>query len=418
MVYPTLPSDRATIRITEGGLSPYYDIVWSFDYYLENIQDNTEFGFLFFLQEEDTPLNGGNYGIDLGYSGLSSQNTGAYAPFLSAGMAGGVIGVGFDSTGCFALSASSNGLPVRDGKPIQGRIPNSVAIRGEAPDFSFDKYNINYHLSAFDIIDPVKKTVRARLGNLGRTFYVDWRRTPEEKFINLLTQDISLNTALSARLRPGVTINKPISSSLSTSVPTAIVENFHVEGKIELPDLDFGSSIDLPVLSSTFFTLSCVDNKLCLYQCVIQDNTTVCSLISCDDFSPCNIDPEDEIIVPPIDIQLIPRELSQLNSQCTLIDVVSGFVCGLSGQARTIDVFNYGYRLSSVNIPQILYRTNYFEYKSLDNTITLTQTRTVSGAIITPWILDGVGVNILTGETLEPIGTYTNSLTTIEIGYL
>jgi len=418
MVYPVLPPNKATALINEIGLSPYFDIVWSFDYFLENIQPNTEFGFLFFLQDAEIPISGGNFGIDLGYSGLSADNNGSYSSFLSAGLQGGVIGVGFDSTGSFALSTSNNNLPVRDGKSENDVIPNSLTVRSSSPLYSYDEYSINIPISSFSIIDSVRKTIRARLGNLGRTLYIDWRRTPKEQFINIFEQDVTLNISLSTLLRPGITVSKPISSSQESAVPTVIIENFHAEGDISTPNIDAGGLFNLPSLSGVYYTLSCIESNLCLYECTVQDTITACALITCNPFATCDEEEDDDIITPPTKIVLTPSNNQIKETKCTQVDIVSGFVYGIKDSVQTVDIFNYGYALSGTGIEDILYRTNYFEYKTLNGSIILTQLRSESGEFATRWILSGVSINSLEGGYSEPVGTFSNSLTTVNIDYL
>jgi len=410
MVYPSLSSEKTALLIYEQGVTPLYDIVWSFDYYLENVTSETEFGFLFFLQDSQINIGGGNYGIDLGYSGLSSVNTGTFSSFLSSGLLGALIGVGFDSTGCFALSASDSNITVRDGKADSQKISNSVAIRGAAPHYRYSDYSINYQISSFSIVDTERKTIRARLGNLGRTLYVDWRRTPEEAFSNVLTTDVTLNIPLTGLVRPGITIVKPISSSLSAAIPTAIVENFHIEGSNVIPTLDTGGRLDLPSLSSTYITLSCVDNVLKLYECTTIGNETTCVQIGCDDDSSC-IDEEESALLPPpvIEISSKPYLIEAEDRACTLIDVVSGFTSGFDDfNQPSYDIFNYGYTLYIPEYNEYLYRTDYFEYNNISNTIKISQYRTLSGDAADPWTLNITGINTLTGTYVHPAETYTS----------
>ena len=51
MEYPTLDPNAKLFKIYEKALSPYYDIVWSFDYYATNIPANSQLGICLFLQD-------------------------------------------------------------------------------------------------------------------------------------------------------------------------------------------------------------------------------------------------------------------------------------------------------------------------------------------------------------------------------
>ena len=182
MEHPISNSNTKVIQFFEKDFTPYSDIVWSFDYYVTNLAANSNLGFCVFLQDSyNLPLSsyqGGNSTIDLGYSGLSAKNTTwTIASSLSAGLSGALIGIGFDSTGSFAVSATSSSTILRDGVADNQRINNSVSIRSGAPYYKYGEYNVNRALSAynFNVVDSNKKTIRARLGNIGRTLYIDYR---------------------------------------------------------------------------------------------------------------------------------------------------------------------------------------------------------------------------------------------------
>ena len=177
MEYPTLDPNAKLFKIYEKALSPYYDIVWSFDYYATNIPANSQLGICLFLQDstgttQASLLSGGN-NIDLGYAGAVG------------GTDKGLIGVGLDTTGC------------------------------QGPLYSWREYSVNTPLSAynFNIIESRKKTIRARLGNVGQTLYVDFRYSPTEDFVNILTQDVTFSRTLSSKFRPGVTFANTVSLS-------------------------------------------------------------------------------------------------------------------------------------------------------------------------------------------------------------
>jgi len=230
MEYPLINSPSSAL-VYERGFSPSFDIVWSFDYYVDNITLETEVGILIFLQKEEIDFKSGGYGIGLNYtSGLSSSN-------IVPGMSGAVIGIALDSTGFFATSASFNNTFIRDGIAETDVIPNSIIIRDGETDNSLLTYNVYNEISAFPVIDSDKKTIRARLGNIGRTLYVDYRRSPRDKFVNILTQDVTLFETITGLYRPGVSFTKTITKDVSGS-STIVVNNFHAEGRIDIVEVD------------------------------------------------------------------------------------------------------------------------------------------------------------------------------------
>jgi hypothetical protein len=489
MEYPVLSLSAASVGICEQGVTPFYDIVWSFDYYLEDITPETEFGFLFFLQNDTiTPVNG-TYGPGLGYSqgvDLSQyvrpdedstyyrpDEISTYNTNRESGLAGALLGVGFDSTGCFALSVTFNGNFIRDGKDDSDRIPNSVAMRGGAPQYSFNQYSVNYALTNFNIIDSVKKTVRARLGNLGRTIYIDYRYTPDQDFIPLLTQDINLGVGLYNYVRPGVTFTKNISSSSIASVPKVIVENFHFEGKTEIPVLDPGTNLpqlsvitEGPLLSAKppeepggngepptppIFNDCPFRRVAVIYQdgsgapgatvivngqqAGVTDSTGVILCPICDTFNILtaykdNYRGTTEIIVneliqeikiilseadnpvqpPPFTANILP---SQINTAITTVNIISGFISSYdeTGQLGP-DVYNYGYAISATGYNDILFRQDYFAYRNLNGTLTLTLNN-----INDNWILTDSELNKLVGQVAHPVGTFVGTLSTINLSY-
>lgn len=237
MQYPTLSSSSRAINIaSREGYSALYDIVWSFDYAISG-NNQTEAGFTVFLTTSGR-LNNGNGSIDLGYSGVSATGL-PYSP--ASGILNGVIGVGFDTTGLFAVSAAIGSNTIRDGINEAKRLKNSVAIRGVAPSFSYTTYSYNSSVSAlnstFTITESAEiyKTIRARLGNVGRTLYIDYRKSPTDQFVPLLEQNVSLNLPVSTFYNVGVSFATPISSIKQSAKGNIFIKNFHVEGS-QLPN--------------------------------------------------------------------------------------------------------------------------------------------------------------------------------------
>ena len=217
MVYPTgLPADAASIAVFEEGMSPEYDITWSFTYELSNSAPGDEIGFCMFLQDADVACLAGGVGPDVGFTG--TNDLGLNAEPLN----GKILGVGFDSLGAFGLPISDYGSgDTRDG--LSTVVPNGIHVRDANGNIVSTE-----SLSAFELTSEGKKTVRARLGNFGRTLTVDYKNQGEEFFTPILTQDVTLTFTSSTRYRPGVAFVKPITAASVTG--EIVVDGFHVEG--------------------------------------------------------------------------------------------------------------------------------------------------------------------------------------------
>ena len=490
MEYPVLSLSAASVGLCERGVTAFYDIVWSFDYYLENITPETEFGFLFFLQDAlVNPMVGGTLGPGLGYTqGLDlhqynrpdrvstyytpSGVDNTYNTVADSGLNGGLLGVGFDSTGCYALSVSYGDQFIRDGKSDSERIPNSVAVRGGAPDFSYNKYSVNYTLTNFNIIDSVKKTVRARLGNLGRTIYIDYRYKSDEDFIPLLTQDVDLGVSLYNFIKPGITITKNISSSNINSAPTIVIENFHFEGKTEIPVIDPGTIIPElsvfplgPLLSAlppdepgppgdpgvTPNTEQCFIRKITTVYAdgsiapltTVELDGTFAGISDVDGIVYCSIcngyrrvlgykdilRGTTELFVEDSTVSVIvtlspagnpdtdpsgPLVLpAQINVCDTTVSIVSAYIAGYdsTGSGAVGDLYNYGYAISASGFNDILYRIEPFKYVNNSRTLTLELKKLNEN-----WILSDIALNSFVGQLIYPIGAF-NGSTTINLTY-
>lgn len=229
-----LPLSATSVAIFEEGLSPQFDITWSFTYELSNWEASDEVGFCMFLQNAYTTFNGGGNGTDLGYSGAV---TGFVADANDA-LSGAIIGIGLDSLGSFALPKTYADNSTRDGIDPTSRKLNSISVRGVDASRSttgdannpYKYLNINETISAFNLTDSGVKTIRARLGNYGRRLQVDYKAQGEVFYTTLLKADIA-GPQINAftRYRPGVTFCKPLTSSNANG--TIVVSNFHVEGK-------------------------------------------------------------------------------------------------------------------------------------------------------------------------------------------
>ena len=413
MEYPISNSNTKVIQFFEKDFTPYSDIVWSFDYYVANISADTQLGFCVFLQDSyNLPLSsylGGNRTIDLGYSGLSAKNTPwTIASSLSAGLSGALIGVGFDSTGCFAVSATSSLSAVRDGVADNQRISNSISIRGGWPYFKYSEYNVNRRLSAynFNVVDSNKKTIRARLGNIGRTLYIDYSYSANEDFINILTQDVTFTIAPSSRIRPGITFATQVSGS--SSVTRVFFGNLTVEGKSDSPSLQSGS------VFQSLTTLS-LDTSTCLISgCPYVDPILA---------TPTSL-PKLLIVDPSTVVNSADIEQSADNANISLqpkyvINGSFGLDENMVVYTTSHDYFNFGYKLNIFGpcTNTVLYRTDYFNYASTDNSLLLSLT---SFDVTSKWQLVTKNGIYYSENNIRPVGIYTSAstlLTTFAITY-
>lgn len=382
------PTGVKALSIGEACYSPYYDIVWSFDYYLSGALPSTEFGFCVFLQNADYQFYGGSVGIDLGYSGLSSfaNNTGYGG--LEFGLYGALIGVGFDSTGGFAVSAnnSTNTTLIRDGISEEAVIPNSLSIRAAYPTFSYNKYSTNFAITGFNVVDASKKTIRARLAELGSVLIVDYRYSPDDEFTNILTLNVDLSASVSSRFRPGVSFTKPVSSfTTTTSAGNIVIDNVHIEGVRVAPTLIQGST-DTAAIS----TLSCYNT---------QSNT---------------------LTAIPVILPSLPPYLSELctfeytdnsDSATSKVSFISGInYCAdsnLGGNSDTApDYYNFGHYIDALvngTTRVKLTRTDYFTYKNGTYTLSLSSMKDT-------WkLINGGNTYLNQGGYTRPVGSYTSS---------
>ena len=401
MEYPTLDPNAKLFKIYEKALSPYYDIVWSFDYYATNIPANSQLGICLFLQDSAGDAQASDTTI------LTSPDTLSYLAFpnetyfftyalsginnIDLGYAGttggidrGVIGVGLDTTGCFALSLSSLGILVRDGDLDSNRKLNSLSIRGQGPAYSWNEYSVNRPLSTynFNIIETRKKTIRARLGNIGQTLYVDYRYSPTEDFVNILTQDVTFSRSLSTRLRPGVTIAKPVSGI--APVPTIRFSNFTVEGReffTYIPPVTSVATLEPPVIDDTCLVTACEYKSY--------------------------VPPAYEPYVPPSIITVDPGTATTQHTGLVSVSVDRGFNRGIDNGYSSFDLYNFGYSLMMVDNTTtqqtVLTRSDYFIYQSQDSSISLSLS-----SFDSTWNLIGPGINYTNNSSARPVGTYSN----------
>lgn len=400
MEYPTLDPNAKLFKIYEKALSPYYDIVWSFDYYATSIPTNSQLGICLFLQDSQGLTQGQTYPIltspdgttylaypdasyYLSYLPISNTVDLGYAGSLN-GIDKGMIGVGLDSTGSFALAVSSTGVLVRDGELDSRRKLNSLSVRGQAPSYSWNEYSINLPLSTFNfnVLETRKKTIRARLGNVGQTLYVDFRYSPTEDFVNILTQNVTFSRTLSSRFRPGVTFVKPVSGIAPS--PVIRFSNFTVEGREGFTYVSPPSSV-VPLVPPT------VDDTCLVTDCEYKPPTP----------------PVYEPYVAPPTITIEPAAANRQHTGLISINLDKAFNRGIDNGYSSYDLYNFGYTLNlynTITTEQIpLTRSDYFAYLSPDSTITLTLS-----SFDSTWKLVGPDINYTNNSSDRPVGTYSN----------
>ena len=400
MEYPTLDPNAKLFKIYEKALSPYYDIVWSFDYYATNIPTNSQLGICLFLQDSEGTDSTVSYPIVTSPSGLVYPTDPAeeyYLSYLAAAsnvdlgysgqsnnIDGGVIGIGLDTTGSFALQLSSSGTLVRDGDIDNNRKNNSLSIRGQSPNYSWSDYSVNIPLSTFgfNILETRKKTIRARLGNVGQTIYVDFRYSPTDDFVNILTQDVTFSRSLSSRFRPGVTFVKPVSGI--APLPTLRFSNFTVEGRevfAYIPPISSVATLEPPVIDDT---------------CLITD---------CE-YKPY-VPPVYTPYTPPPIITIEPTSSIRQHTEEISISVDRAFLRGVDNGYPSFDLYNFGYYLRLVNTTTtaetLLARADYFTYISTDSSITLSLS-----SFDDTWKLTGPSISYTNSSNERPVGVYSN----------
>lgn len=377
MVYPTFTVNSKAINIaSKVGYYPQFDIVWSFEYAISG-NNSTEAGFTVFIMD-NIPLSGGNNGIDLGYSGLSSITGGPGT--IQPGISGAVIGIGFDTTGLFAASAYSGVKVIRDGIAATACTPNSIIIRSEWPSYSFNTYSYNQPLTSIDsefkiVESSVKyKTLRARLGNIGKKLYIDYRYNVDEDFKQLLEYDVNLDITDSTRYKVGVSFATPVSSDLSSAIGNIYIRNFHTEG-------------------------SSVSGKTA--------TINIPGAVNCISVLPkISALPPDIYPVPPIPDIILPSTGD--DNLCSNVVIKSARLSSYSANiGATEDLYNFGYTisLSSTTLTGVpLNRTGIFSYESSQG-YKLYKTNVCSN-----WSLSSPAFEY-SNNSLYPIGTYNTTIT-------
>lgn len=225
----TLPSSATSSYIySPKTVNSEKDVVVSFDYAFYGTEAQGTEGFSVIFSDFNTyatRVSGGGPGKALNYSNLSLLSTdGTSFDFVDfPGRNKGMLGVGFDATGNFALTS----LNV-DG--YNNKIPNTIALRGRY----LNGYNVLYRtesLSSTNFAKPISLyqqttatpefySARVRLANLGKRIVVDLKPLTASKYNNYL--DVNLVYPVT-----GI-VNVALGYSSGTNKPTFKVKNFNL----------------------------------------------------------------------------------------------------------------------------------------------------------------------------------------------
>jgi hypothetical protein len=279
-----------------GKFNANYDVVWSFKFSLCGSSLQSQGAFCTFLKEHGPTLSPGISGIYLGYvagfeyddlnclatencsciftesnttSGTSTINVGddeilLEQPVESAGYAtatglsGGLIGISFDTTGNFALSTEFTECNVIPGVAPTSVIPNSLIIRGPAPDCEV-LYNIplSSMSTSFTLLTSVESYcwLRFRVGNFFKTVTIDYRYDDDTQYTQLTSLPISVPIVNTTFVNIGLSYTTPMTST-STNEAIFRIKNFHVEGTDSYPNITFTAPV-----TSTITTLMHANNN-------------------------------------------------------------------------------------------------------------------------------------------------------------
>lgn len=192
------------------------DVVLSVHYSLSgNI--NSQAGFSFFICQSaaDQDLESGQGGIDLCYTGMSNA----------------VAAFGIDTDGVFAQQQTGAQGTINS----YDLILNSVAARpGVADEFALSalgSYVVALSSYGITVVQPddTMRTLRYRVGNLGRTMYLDYRVNHDDDFLNIAQVDIGDRITLGEPYKVGVGYSSPF-SGVEEAKPNVRIASIHIEG--------------------------------------------------------------------------------------------------------------------------------------------------------------------------------------------
>lgn len=214
-----------------------WEITWSFTFALTGSQH----GFCTFLTPNPA-LTFGNPGQYLGYLG----NTGGFNR-------SGLFAIGFDTTGLFALSSTSN-----TGVKLSACKPYSLVIRNYTNEVIFNE-TLSSLSTDFVLVSSAKvyQTLRFRVTRGGKKLYVDFKKdnTDYELLASVSLSGYTLSA--SSVVYPGLAFCTPV-SGINASASTMFLKNFNVEGQSTTPTEEVVPMVSIYDTSLTFTTISAI----------------------------------------------------------------------------------------------------------------------------------------------------------------
>lgn len=214
-----------------------WEITWSFTFALTG----TEHGFCTFLTSNPA-LAFGNPGQYLGYLG----NTGGFNQ-------SGLFAVGFDTTGLFALSSTSN-----DGVKLSACKPYSLVIRDYTNAVIFNEA-LSSLSTEFVLVSSSKvyQTLRFRVTSGGKKLYVDFKKDNTDyellASVSLSGYTLSANSVV----YPGLAFCTPV-SGINATASTMFLKNFNVEGLSATPTTEVVPMVSIYESSLSYTTIDSI----------------------------------------------------------------------------------------------------------------------------------------------------------------
>ena len=251
-----------------------YDLVWSFKFLLSAASLNDTGGFTTFIKSPTQILTGGGPFQSLGYtdfagvSGNEMITTESDTNILAendneivveefkelvagyGGLTEALLGIGFDTSGYFALSS-----PTHNGVPLSGVYKNALIIRGGEPSYPL-LYNIPLSSlsTEFTLLTTVENYcwLRFRLGDVGNTLYIDYRYGDDSRYVQLTSLPLTLNLATTSLGVVGISYSTPTSST-DDSQTLFRIRNFAIEGGVSTPAMVSYANL-ITSIGETIFT--------------------------------------------------------------------------------------------------------------------------------------------------------------------
>lgn len=202
--------------ISDKSFNLVNDVVLSIEFSLSG-NPNTQAGLSFFLSTSGD-IVGGGAGIGLAYTGTV---------LASGGITNAVAGFGLDTQGYFALSGGDI-----DGVDINDAIPNSVTARaGYSENFAMSAFNNATNELPFSLYTTSIqfRSLRYRIGNLGRTMYLDYRANHDDDYIAVAEVDLGDRVNIDQAYQVGIGYASPF-STVEEAVPNLNITSIHIEG--------------------------------------------------------------------------------------------------------------------------------------------------------------------------------------------